>query len=87
MIRNTTARQMLYDWHSGMGSPFYAAASSGLVASFVALADECVRMDDAKDRQKLLTWIQRMQATSKQAQAWDGRSYYVLPWGDKNLTR
>lgn len=78
-IQNRTARRLMYEWHSGGGSPFYAAASSGLVASFVALADECARIDDAKDRQALMIWIQRRQPKAPRVVV-HGREYAVLPW-------
>lgn len=79
MIQNKTARRLMYEWHSGMASAFYAAASSGLVASFVALADECLTMNDPKERQALLNWIQARQ-TKGVSVVVQGREYRVLPW-------
>jgi len=78
-IQNKTARNMMYSWHSGMGSAFYAAASSGLVESFSALASECMTIDDQNDRQKLLNWIQQ-KAIKHNELVVKGRSYGVLPW-------
>lgn len=69
----------MYDWHSGMGSAFYAAASSGLVASFVALSNECMTIYDQNDRQKLLNWIQQ-KAIEHTEIVIMGRAYGVLPW-------
>lgn len=77
-IQNKTARALLYAWHSGQSSPFYAAASSGLVASFAALADECSRIDEP-DRAKLMAWIQKRQSRYKEVVI-GGRAYAVLPW-------
>ena len=95
MIRNSTARQMLYDWHGGMSSPFYAAASSGLVADWQALGDETQRCynyssNTNKDREqlaKLLVWIRHQCGAST---LWinhpaDGRTYSALPWSRKNV--
>jgi len=78
-IQNKTARDLLYSWHSGMGSAFYAAASSGLVESFSALACECMTMGDPNERNRLMCWIQKkaMKHTTVVVQ---GRKYAVLPW-------
>lgn len=78
-IQNATARRMMYEWHGGMSSAFYAAASSGLVASFTALALECNSMDDAKERSKLLAWIQKRQANKLRVVV-HGHEYSILPW-------
>ncbi|MDN7537059.1 hypothetical protein [Burkholderia cenocepacia] len=78
MIRNQTARDLLYAWHGGQFTPFYAAASSGLVSSFVALADECMKIDEP-DRGKLMSWIQRQQTAAPQAVV-NGTTYSALPW-------
>lgn len=77
-IQNRTARRLMYEWHGGQSSPFYAAASSGLVASFVALADECMTIDEP-DRGKLLSWIQQRQQKAPRTVV-RGREYAVLPW-------
>lgn len=79
MIQNKTARRMLYDWHGGQSSAFYAAASSGLCASFTTLALEVDTMDDPKDRTALLSWIQHRQTRAPQVHI-RGVWYYVLPW-------
>lgn len=79
MIQHKTARDLLYSWHSGMGSPFYAAASSGLCASFDALKREATTMDDEKDRARLLDWIERREKVAPEVAA-QGRMYRVLPW-------
>ena len=78
-IRNSTARNLMYSWHSGMCSAFYAAASSGLVASFVALSNECMTIDDQNDRQKLLNWIQQKAIKHNEIVVM-GKAYGVLPW-------
>lgn len=77
-IQHRTARRLMYKWHSGMPSPFYAAASSGMVVSFVALADECVRIDDP-DRSALLSWIQRQSGKAHRITI-KGTEYAILPW-------
>lgn len=79
MIQNNTARRLMYDWHGGQSSAFYAAASSGLCASFAALAFEVDTITDAADRQKLLTWIQRRQRVAPEVLV-GGRVYRELPW-------
>jgi len=86
MIRDKTARQMFYDWHGGQGSPFYAAASSGRVACFVALLDESKAVDDEPERFKLWAWIHHQQVKSPVVTAWDGREYFALPWA-KDYTK
>jgi len=78
MIRNATARRIMYDWHSGQWSAFYAAASSGLCASFTALALECDGITDG-DKSKLLEWIMHKQNNYREAVVC-GRAYAVLPW-------
>ena len=78
MIQNKTARRLMYEWHGGQSSALYAAASSGLVASFTALALECDSVDQ-KDRSKLLSWIMARQANHVQVVV-AGRSYAALPW-------
>ena len=78
MIQNKTARELLYAWHGGQSSPFYAAASSGLVASFVALADECMRIDEP-DRGRLMSWLQHTQTKAPRVTV-GGREYQCLPW-------
>jgi hypothetical protein len=78
-IQNETARRMMYEWHGGMPSAFYAAASSGLVASFAQLAAECATIDEP-DRAKLMAWIQKRQAKFKTETVVSGRAYRILPW-------
>lgn len=78
-IRNNTARELLYSWHGGQWSAFYAAASSGLVESFVALSDECCRHVSGPDRQKLMQWMMAQQAKAKRVTV-QGREYSALPW-------
>lgn len=78
-IQNKTARELMYQWHSGMSSPFYAAASSGLCASFSMLADECTRIDEP-ERARLMAWIQKKQSQQKTEIVYCGRAYAVLPW-------
>jgi hypothetical protein len=75
MIRASTARQMLYDWHGGMYSPFYAAASSGLVEDWLALLSECATIDQP-DRDKLREFLKSWQYRAPRY-----GKFSVLPWG------
>ena len=78
MIQNKTARDLLYSWHSGQWSPFYAAASSGLVKSWSELADECAKISEP-DRAKLMCWLMHRQR--KAPRVCIGNTFYsVLPW-------
>lgn len=79
MIRHKTARDLMYLWHGGMGSPFYAAASSGLCFSFDALKREVLSMGDEKDRARLLEWIERREKVAPVVVV-QGCAYRVLPW-------
>ena len=83
-IRNKTARELMYAWHSGQCSPFYAAASSGLVENWEALLYECESMknnpDNPQDYQKLVEWIKHKQSKAKFKIVVCGSSYFVLPW-------
>lgn len=94
MIRNATARQLLYDWHGGMSSPFYAAASSGLVADWPALRAEVqtcynhpsTSLKDRAQLAKLLVWIdhQRNASTLWINHPADGKTYSALPWSKRH---
>lgn len=75
-----TARNLLYSWHGGMMSPFYAAASSGLVANWPALLAECGMIDDANDRDKLREYLTYQQSRAPTVVR-GGVSYSLLPWG------
>ena len=79
MIRNDTARKLMYDWHSGQASPLYAAASSGLVADGDALLHDCQTIDDPKDRARLLEWVNR-QFENLRGVTVNGQEYGALPW-------
>ena len=79
MIQNKTARRLMYDWHSGIGSAFYAAASSGLLESFDELEIECATISNPTDRRKLREWIHhKKKADTKVLINW--RTYVALPW-------
>ena len=81
MIQNKTARRLMYEWHGGQSSALYAAASSGLVESFVLLADEIMAIN-SDDRGRLLSWVQNKQITAPRVYIID-RSYAALPWGGR----
>jgi hypothetical protein len=72
------------EWHDGQASALYAAASSGLVESFVLLANEIVAIDNPKDRQNLLNWVQHKQTRVPYVYI-QGRNYGVLPWVSRTL--
>ena len=83
MIRNNTARNLMYSWHDGMSSPLYAAASSGLVRDWATLLAECESIkgdqDNPQDYNKLLTWIKHQQRKAQRVEV-QGSSFYELPW-------
>ena len=93
MIRNATARQLLYAWHGGQWSPTYAAASSGLVADWPDLIEEVakcyahptVTARERRDLVKLQIWLAHQRGAST---LWidhpaDGRTYSALPWSKR----
>lgn len=91
MIRDKTARSLLYAWHGGGGSAFYQAASAGLVADSVKLRNEIETLchhasnvhNTAKDRQeleKLKEWLEPWFSKPSDF-VMDDISYIVLPWG------
>jgi hypothetical protein len=88
MIRSKTARNLLYAWHGGMMSPFYAAASSGLVEDWQALRNElqscynvCKDRHDSADLARLLDWLvdQRVKCVNRIVIHGNHR-YIALPW-------
>ena len=80
MIHNKTARQLMYDWHSGQWSPFYAAASSGLVEDWERLIGEAKTINN-KDGEKLVQWLEYQKAKPKAVSVLvRGVLYGVLPW-------
>jgi hypothetical protein len=79
MIYAKTARQLLYSWHGGQWSPFYAAASSGLVADWITLLEECGRIDDADDRIKLREYLKSWQYRAPRVRI-GSAEYACLPW-------
>jgi len=83
-MSNAAARQTLYDWHGGQGSPFYAAASSGLVASFELLAQECDEIGDGMTRARLLAWIEVQKERAPRVTVNRSQCFYyhALPWAE-----
>ena len=83
-IQHKTARALMYSWHGGMSSAFYQAASSGMVASWDNLLQECQCMRDdpynPQDHAKLLEWIKKQQAKQKKEIVVCGQAYAALPW-------
>jgi hypothetical protein len=83
MIRNNTARNLMYSWHNGMSSAFYSAASSGLVRDWGALLAECESIkgdqDNPQDYAKLLPWIEHQQRKAPRVEV-QGSTFYELPW-------
>lgn len=83
MIQNKTARRIMYEWHSGQWSSFYAAASSGLVESFDSLLYEAksnIQHDTYGDMPKLIQWLEHKAAKSKQQVFIRNSWYFILPW-------
>lgn len=84
MIQNKTARELMYSWHGGQFSAFYAAASSGLVESFDALLNDCETLKDdpnyPEDYMKLKTWIEYRKKHAKHKVIVCGTGYFILPW-------
>ena len=86
MIKQKTARAMLYDWHDGdQRSATYAAASSGLIQNFEELLQE-VRHIGQPDRDKLTEYLLRQQSKGryvcKGSTANPADYYLALPWAD-----
>lgn len=83
MIQNKTARRIMYEWHNGQWSPFYAGASSGLVESFDSLISEAnsnIQHDTYGDMPKLIEWLNFRKDKRKQQVFIRNSWYYVLPW-------
>jgi len=80
MIKQKTARAMLYDWHGGQWSATYAAASSGLVKNFELLMLE-VRHIDQPDRDKLTEYLLHQQSKGRIVTR-ENTSYLALPWAN-----
>lgn len=98
MIRNATARKILYAWHGGQNSAFYAAASSGLVShdDEERIFFECKDITDEKTRFKMLDWLSEQFAYPvsvavspsghRMPSSKNPRDYYtVLPWSYINV--
>jgi hypothetical protein len=62
MIKQKTARAMLYDWHGGQRSATYAAASSGLIINFEELLREVNQISFTADRDKLTEYLLHQQS-------------------------
>lgn len=84
MISNEKARELMYAWHAGAGSPMYQAASAGLCASFSALADDCAGIETG-DKLALLRWIEAQQAAKAPQVTYRGQSFRALPWLPEHL--
>lgn len=86
MIKQKTARAMLYDWHRGQWSATYAAASSGLVKNFEALLLEVRQITFEPDRDKLTEYLLNQQSKGryvcKGSTANPADYYLALPWAD-----
>ena len=83
MIQNKTARRIMYAWHNGQCSSFYAAASSGLVESFDSLLSEAdfnLKHDTSTDMIKLIQWIKYKKEKLKTTVFVHNSYYFVLPW-------
>lgn len=78
MIQHEKPREIMYQWHGGQSSAFYAAASSGLVASFGALVEECDNIDEP-DRTRLKLYILLCQRVAPRVVVL-GQEYAAMPW-------
>lgn len=87
MIKQKTARAMLYDWHDGQWSATYAAASSGLVGDINALIGEVSTISFQPDREKLLTWLLKQIELGRHVCVGDTSNpanyYLALPWAER----
>ncbi len=80
MIRNNTARRLMYDWHGGQASALYSAASSGLLAnSWASLVREIEQNVTGDDKTKLLEWVHFHRTRCKDVYL-GGRWHAALPW-------
>ena len=75
MIGDKTARKLMYEWHGGGWSPFYKAASSGLVESFDSLLKACDNVN-GKNYNKLVEWVELQQTKAKIITTTDGKEYF-----------
>lgn len=82
MIKQKTARAMLYDWHGGQWSATYAAASSGLVEDQNALLSELTTISFQDDRNKITEWLLKQIKLNNRAEIF-GTDYLMLPWADR----
>lgn len=90
-IQSKTARNLMYAWHGGQFSPFYAAASSGLVESFDAIRKEinscillCANQPEAiEELNNLMQWVNKQEAKSKTQYKIGNEWYFILPWFGK----
>lgn len=94
MIQNKTARKLLYKWNHNLTSAMYAAASTGMVASWDALEHEInkLRGRDAFKRgdnmgtiaaDKLMEWVAMKKKNTKNIKnEYMGIMgiYSMLPW-------
>lgn len=77
-LTDLTARAIMYDWHAGVGSALYAAASSGLVKSLPNLYRE-INAIDKTDRDLLTEWLHKWQEIERIVN-YNGADYHALPW-------
>lgn len=86
MIKQKTARAMLYDWHGGQWTAIYAAASSGLVKNFEALLLEVKTITFEPDRDKLIEYLLYQHSKARyvcQGDRNDPEDYFFeLPWAN-----
>ena len=86
MIKQKTARAMLYDCHGGQWTATYAAASSGLVKDFEELLAEVKTITFKPDRDKLIEYLMRQRDKARyvcQGDRNDPADYFLrLPWAD-----
>lgn len=81
-IQPEKARALAYEWHGGMYSPLYAFASSGLIASHLALLGEireCERLAETVTDKRKVRALYRF-ARDCVARIHDERYPHAAPW-------
>lgn len=89
-------RERFYEWHGGMSSPLYAAASTGLVSDADALRAEIYRnvqwceanpraqsgtADDARYFRRVADALENILGSPRRCN-YDGRIYRPMPWAN-----
>lgn len=79
--RSAKARETLYNWHGGQGSPFYALASSGICEDHYQLMKElagCIPQDDEEAQE-----LSDLKEFLENDLAMDAGEDWFAPWHDE----